>query len=145
MKKTVGFLLTVIIGGALLVSCTSTGSSSGTVAISQETISGSEWEFSVSAGMLKYTFVDDLKYMVTTTGGFAQAATLAQFSGDYDGTGTYFVEGTTVTLKPSGGIYISVREDGEVILQGVGQDGTFNISLNGDKFKLDGITLTRIK
>lgn len=98
------------------------------------------WEFSVEVGSITYTFSDST-YALTTTGLIKRAETLAIIAG-VDGTGTYSVSGQTVTLTPSGGIYITVETNGDVVLKGA---KSYTITPMNDTFALDAVTYKKIK
>jgi hypothetical protein len=108
---------------------------------SSNEVAGTRWGFSVPAGGILYVFENDSTYKVITVGAIKRAETIAALGG-IDGTGTYSVEGQTITLRPEGGGYIAVDASGEVAVKGA---ETFTVIIDNDSFVLDAITYKKVE
>jgi len=146
-------VIVIITTGILVVGCTSEPkvASSDTVTTEQVTVpvvnsmeverdtsinmKGTTWEFSVEVGGISYTFADST-YILRASGLIRRAEVLLEGTA-VDGTGTYSVSGQTVVLIPKGGMYITVRNDGEVIIKGA---NSYTITPVNDSFTLDAIS-----
>jgi hypothetical protein len=117
---------------------------------SPDTIPGSTWTFSVQAGSISYNFAADSSYKTTYSGqlqlAFDRVKTLRALSfGDddeLDGTGSYSVAGQTIIMKPAGGSYLTVTDNGDVVMQSA---DSFSVMIQNDTFALDAVTFKREK